>query len=264
MSRTLASAVVTLLLLAAPASALTLAEIIELSKTGVSEEVLVALIEVDGTAWDLTPQQVVELTEAGVSERVLLAIIDSGRGRPVPIAEEPLAPEEPVYDAPQVTIVPAAPQPAPSPEELFYVDAPGTAIVVEQYETLVPVPVFVDLPDQRQKRHPHRAPPDSKVRSIDERPRHARDDASQQHGDRPGRRGELPKERWARDLPRPGIPASEQPRYRDHSRDLGARDLRALQRAHLDKSSNDRSSSDAARSRSDSDSDRKPGSRRPR
>jgi hypothetical protein len=257
-SELLSSAVAALFLIATPASALTLAEIMELSRAGVSDEVLVALIEVDGTAWDLTPEQVVELTEAGVSERVLLAIIDAGRAASPAAAEEPPAPETPVYGVPEVTIVPAPAEPAPLPGEAFYTDAPGS-FLVEQYETFVPVPVLVDLPDERRKRH-HQRPPASKEHSADERRRRARGRDESPHDDRPQRRSELPKERWARDLPKPGIPASEQPHYRDHSRDFGARDLRALQRAHLDKSKSDRSSSDPAKSKSDSDSDRKSGS----
>ncbi|MGH9162369.1 MAG: hypothetical protein ACRD2X_20585 [Vicinamibacteraceae bacterium] len=266
-SRRLSSAVLALLLLATPASALTLTEIIELSKAGVSDEVLVALIEVDGTAWDLTPEQVVELTEAGISERVLLALIDSGRAAQPPAEQAPAPePEPPVYDVPEVTIVPAPAEPAPLPEEPFYADAPGSSYVVEQYETFVPVPVFVDVPDTRRKHHER--PPDSKDRSPDER-RHARgrDDSRDDHSrdeDRPERRNEPPRERWARDLPRSGIPASEQPHYRDHSRDLGARDLRALKRAHLDESKDDGSSSGASSSSSDSASDRASSSKRRR
>ncbi|MPY89248.1 MAG: hypothetical protein GEU99_15145 [Luteitalea sp.] len=233
--RALASALAALFLAVAPASALTLAEIIELSRAGVHDDVLVALIEVEGASWGLTPDEIIELTKAGVSERVLLALVDSSHDAQQHVLEEPLAPDAPLEQAAQVTIVPAPLDFAQ--EDIIYTDAPG-AVVVEHYETVIPVPVFVDVPDKSHKRRRHDRPADAK-----ESPKRASSAKHDQEARGHSSRGrEMPSERWARDLPRPGRPASNHPRYTDRSRDLGARDVRAALRSQTQETKSDEKS----------------------
>lgn len=72
---------VALVLLFAPTvvRAVTLRDIVELSKAGVSDVVLTALIDADRTMFVLDAQQVLELRAAGVSDAVILKMIQSRR-----------------------------------------------------------------------------------------------------------------------------------------------------------------------------------------
>jgi hypothetical protein len=66
-----------------PAEALTVNDIINLTRAGLSDEVLVALIEVDGSMFAIDTATLTKLKEAGVSERVIVAMVRSGRTKPV-------------------------------------------------------------------------------------------------------------------------------------------------------------------------------------
>jgi hypothetical protein len=75
-------AVVTLLLLLmAPtaAFAVTVDQIVALSRAGMSKTVILALIDRDKTVFSLEPDQLLELQHDGVSEPVILAMLKSGR-----------------------------------------------------------------------------------------------------------------------------------------------------------------------------------------
>ena len=74
-----------------PAHALTIRDVIELTRAGLTDDVLVALIEVDGGVYSTDTATLKSLKDAGVSPRVMIALIRSGRDRRV---EEP--PSEPV------------------------------------------------------------------------------------------------------------------------------------------------------------------------
>ena len=50
-------------------------DLIELSKAGLGDEVLVALVEADGTVFSLDAPKILELRAAGVSERVITAML---------------------------------------------------------------------------------------------------------------------------------------------------------------------------------------------
>src|SRR5438128_12682147 len=68
---------------AVPARAVTLAEVVALSKSGVSEQVVLALIERDQTLFSLSPDQLVKLQREGLSDTILLALLKSGRANDV-------------------------------------------------------------------------------------------------------------------------------------------------------------------------------------
>ncbi len=90
MFRRTAVALLSVIVLAAGrAEAVTIRDVIELSKAGLSEQVLLALIEVDRGVFTIDAPTVKQLKAAGVSETVILALIRSGR---TPPAQEP-APE---------------------------------------------------------------------------------------------------------------------------------------------------------------------------
>jgi hypothetical protein len=129
------------------ASALTVRDVIELSRAGLGEDVILALIEVDPSVFPIDSRTLKALKDAGVSERVIVAMVRSGRMPPpsaepaIPIAvEEARAPEPQVviidhHDSPQVREVPVA---VP-----VYVPVPVTnrRVHVEDRVTRVPDPV---------------------------------------------------------------------------------------------------------------------------
>lgn len=111
------------------ADALTLRELIDLSRAGLGDDVLVALIEVERPVFAIDHLTIKSLKAEGISERVMIAMIRSGRTQPPP--------------APQAAAVAPAAQPAPQ------------VIVVEHHpvyeeprvrEVAVPVAVPVYVP----------------------------------------------------------------------------------------------------------------------
>jgi hypothetical protein len=66
-------------LLPAPASAVTLDQVVALTKAGVSEAVILAVIDRDKTILTIEPDQLIALKKDGVSEAVILAMLKSGR-----------------------------------------------------------------------------------------------------------------------------------------------------------------------------------------
>jgi hypothetical protein len=63
----------------APAAAVSMADLIELSRAGLSDDVLVALVEADNTSFGLDAPKILELRQQGLSERVITAMLKSGR-----------------------------------------------------------------------------------------------------------------------------------------------------------------------------------------
>ena len=130
----LSAVIVTLALTVSRAEAITLQEIIDLTRAGVSEEVLLALIEIDQRVFPIDPATLRKLKDAEVSERVVVAIIKSGRTpSPAPV------PEPPAISAPN----PDPPQPQ--------------VVVIEREppvrEVFVPVPVYVAVESHLRSRH---------------------------------------------------------------------------------------------------------------
>ncbi len=82
--RRLLSLVLTLTLWPAIASALTVQDVLALSKAGVAESVLLAMIERDNSIFPLDADQVIAFTREGVSEKVVVAMLKSGRQGPPP------------------------------------------------------------------------------------------------------------------------------------------------------------------------------------
>lgn len=79
--RVLPSTVLVLLLALAPAvaSAVTIDQVVALSKAGVSEPIILALIERDKTVFTIDPEQLAALHRDGLSETIILAMLKSGR-----------------------------------------------------------------------------------------------------------------------------------------------------------------------------------------
>ena len=121
--------------LARPADALTIRDVIELSKAGLGEDVLLALIEVDRGVYAMDMATLKALKDAGVSERVIVALIRSGRENPAPepIVLQEVQDEPPPVPVPQVVVV-----------EHHYPEPPPPV--------MVPVPVYITAPVQRRRR----------------------------------------------------------------------------------------------------------------
>ena len=131
-----------LLLVPARADAITLREVIELSRAGLGDEVLLALIEIDQRIFPVDPDTIRALKEAGVSERVIVAIVRSGRTVNLEA------------DAPGA-IAEALPPPEPS---VVYVDRERPA--VREVAVPVPVAVYVPVPVPVRVHHGRREPRD--------------------------------------------------------------------------------------------------------
>src|SRR5262245_7783960 len=68
-----------LALVPAAASAVTLDQVVALSKSGVSEPIILALIDREKTVFTIEPEQLVQLRRDGLSETIILAMLRSGR-----------------------------------------------------------------------------------------------------------------------------------------------------------------------------------------
>jgi hypothetical protein len=120
--------------LAGPAEALTIRDIIELTRAGLGDEVLLALIEVDRAVYAIDNETLKQLKTAGVSDRVIVALVRSGREVPVePLPLPATDPQSAEPPAPQVVVIDH------QPERIVEVPVP------------VAVPVFV--PSRRFRHH---------------------------------------------------------------------------------------------------------------
>ena len=119
------------------ADAITLKEIVQLSRAGLGDEVLLALIEVDQKVFAIDSETLHMLKDQGVSERVIVALIRSGRTQP--------APE-------QLTASAALPEPQVMPEPPVVVIEHERPVV---QQVAVPVPIYVPVvvPAARVRRH---------------------------------------------------------------------------------------------------------------
>ena len=114
-------------LAAGRAEAVTVRDVIELSKAGLSDSVLLALIDVDRSVFAIDAATLKQLKSGGVSDAVIVAMIKSGREARAD-ATPPLVPEQaPMPDAPEPAPQPAAPPPVP-------------------YPVAVPVPIYFAVP----------------------------------------------------------------------------------------------------------------------
>jgi hypothetical protein len=115
--------VLVLVLSAGRAEAVTAKDILDLHRAGLGEEVLLALVEVDGGVFTIDTDALKELKAAGVGERVIAAMIRSGRTK-----QEP-----------------------PAPARALQPDPPQPQVIVVEHErpvvrnVVVPVPVYIPV-----------------------------------------------------------------------------------------------------------------------
>jgi hypothetical protein len=119
--RILLASVLLAILAAPPAAAATIQDLIKLKAAGLSDEILIALIEADGTVFHLKADDVIAIRKDGLSEKVIMAMLSTAIKRP-PVIPAPA----PATTAPPRTgsaAVPAPTQPAP-PAPTVTVDDP--------------------------------------------------------------------------------------------------------------------------------------------
>lgn len=81
----------------AGAQTLTTRDVIELSKAGLSEPVLLALIEVNRSVFPIDRETLKTLKDAGVAPNVIVAMLRSGRDLPVAPQPEPQVQSQPPF-----------------------------------------------------------------------------------------------------------------------------------------------------------------------
>jgi len=123
--RPVLTVLVLLALLPATASAVSVDQIVALSQAGVSDEVLLALIDRDGSVFTIEPEQLATLKRAGVSQAVVLAMLKSGRQ---PLIASPESTEPLRMVAPDITVVGHGPDiPNASSSQNYVMFAPPLA-----------------------------------------------------------------------------------------------------------------------------------------
>jgi len=136
--RPLIAAFLLVLGLAPAAEALSVRDLIELSRAGLGDEVLLALIEVNRGVYAIDSATLISLKAAGVSDRVIAALVRSGREQPQ---------MEPVHESADPPVEAAAPL-TPQIVVVEHDAAPEVVAVP------VAVPVYVAAPARRHRHVP--------------------------------------------------------------------------------------------------------------
>ncbi|MEP6918280.1 MAG: hypothetical protein ABJC89_21715 [Acidobacteriota bacterium] len=88
----------------ARADALTVRDIVELSRAGLGEDVLLALIEVDPSVFPIDAETLKGLKASGVTDRVIVAMVRSAR-TPPPLLDIAAPAHDPQPAEPQVVVI---------------------------------------------------------------------------------------------------------------------------------------------------------------
>ena len=112
------------------AQTLTVRDIVGLTKAGLGEDVLIALVEVHRSIFPVDPETLKMLKDAGVPQKVIVAMVKSGRENPPPSVAEPIEDVEP-------SISPRASRSAPPPQ-VVVVDHPREEPRVVEVPVAVP------------------------------------------------------------------------------------------------------------------------------
>jgi hypothetical protein len=116
-------------LIPAAASAVTLDQILALKGAGVTDAVVLALIDRDRTVFSIEPEQIVSLQRSGLSEMVIVALLKSGRDEGDQAARadsayNAAAISAALAPAPELVIVGHGPDRPNTPEHPFYSSPP--------------------------------------------------------------------------------------------------------------------------------------------
>jgi hypothetical protein len=117
-------------LIPSAASAVTLDQIMALKTAGVTDAVVLALIDRDHSVFSIEPEQIVSLQRSGLSEAVILALLKSGReegdqAARADSAYNAAAISAALAPAPELVIVGHGPDRPNTPEHPFYSSPPA-------------------------------------------------------------------------------------------------------------------------------------------
>ncbi len=154
--------------LAGRASAVTIKELLDY-KGRLSDDILIALIESDGSVFHLSISDVAALRDKGLSDRVIIAMLKTAHRNDPPPAPAPTP--APVPDVAQTAPPPDAP-PLDGPDQMYGMQEPPPEMPVsqpsaptvfpvqpaDQVVEYVPYPVYVPVP-VAVRPHPAPAPP---------------------------------------------------------------------------------------------------------
>ena len=120
--RILIASVLLAILAAPPAAAATIQDLIKLKAAGLSDDILIALIEADGSVFHLKADDVIAIRKEGLSEKVIMAMIATAVKRTQPVANPaPAVAAPPRAGATRAEAPPAAAPPtaAPAPADQY-------------------------------------------------------------------------------------------------------------------------------------------------
>lgn len=143
----------TLMVVPVTAAAQTLAarDLVALTKAGLSDDVLIAMIEAENAVFWLGYAQVLELRKQGLSERVLIKMIESKNPRPAPQAINVAQTAAPTASTPVVvtqTVTQEVYVEAPQPQR-EYIQVPIYVPVAPRERLREPEPVYWGFNGQR-------------------------------------------------------------------------------------------------------------------
>ena len=118
--------------IAAPAHAVSLHDLIDLSRSGLSDDILIALVESERSVFRLTPEDLKQLKAQGLSDRLLLHLLQTPALREEAARVEAF--ERRLEAASQAPPAAPAQSPAREPE----------VVVIDRVETIA-VPVYVPV-----------------------------------------------------------------------------------------------------------------------
>jgi hypothetical protein len=135
---------------ATPAAAVTIRDLLNLKAAGLSDDILIALIETDGSIFRLSADDVISLHRQGLSERVILAMIDTAR-RALAAVPQPFEPQSDLATLPQESYEPPVVVNVSQTNEQV-VEVPVPQVI--EVPVAVPVAVPVVIRDKDRDRHP--------------------------------------------------------------------------------------------------------------
>ena len=123
---------------ASPAAAVTTDQVVALKKAGVSDAVILALIERDRTVFSIAPEQIVALQREGLSEALIIAMLRSGQEADEAVRAESSYASAVVAAAiapgPEILIVGHGPtRPNTYHRDGFFVNAPSSPYLFPPY-----------------------------------------------------------------------------------------------------------------------------------
>ena len=134
------ASVLFVLMLAVPAtaeSATSIRDLVQLKAAGLSDDILIALIQSDGSVFNLTADDIIEVRRQGLSEPVILAMLAT-RKRPQPAAigtGEANAPALAAAGSNDPTMTPVENEATAQSSQYETVETPPVTVKVEQHVT---------------------------------------------------------------------------------------------------------------------------------